>query len=174
MDEVTDVFLRAALNRTPTGSEVRELRDTYIGEWNTGVSYPAGMADLIRRLSADYVLVIVTNTHQPDLVPMHLTAMGVANFITDVVTSVEGGSRKPHPAIYQTALARASITAPEAVFVGDTCDADYQGPGRLGIPAFLIDPHHRAGVPPARRLESLFDLPARLEGGSSQSTATDV
>ena len=158
MDEVTEAFLRSALGRAPASSEVQEMRETYISEWNKGVTYPSGMADLVERLASDYTVLVVTNTHQADLVPRHLRAMGVDSYIADVVTSVEVGWRKPHPAIYQAALRRASVEPADAVFVGDTYAADYEGPRLVGMSALLIDPEGGADIPPEHRLDSLFDL----------------
>ena len=49
-------------------------------------------------------LAVVTNTHHPTLVPDHLDAMGLSPHIDAVITSVEVGWRKPHPAIYEAVL----------------------------------------------------------------------
>jgi putative hydrolase of the HAD superfamily len=118
--------------------------------------------DLIEELSTEYRLAVVTNTHQPTLVPDHLEAMGVLSSFDAVITSVEVGWRKPHPNIYSAALDALSIQAPSAVFVGDTYVPDYEGPERSGMTAFLIDPHCRVAIPENRRLTSVFDLPRRL------------
>jgi putative hydrolase of the HAD superfamily len=58
--------------------------------------------------------------------------------------------------------ARFGVGAEEAVFVGDSYRADFEGPERVGIRSFLIDPHRRASVPAERRLDSIFDLPGAL------------
>ena len=105
---------------------------------------------------------MVSNTNQADLVPGHLAAMGIDRYLDAVVTSVEVGWRKPHPAIYAAALGRLEISPASAVFVGDTYEADYAGPVAAGMAAFLIDPERRHDIPAARRLESLADLPRRL------------
>ncbi|MFC7642797.1 HAD family hydrolase [Streptosporangium lutulentum] len=143
-------------------AEVEEFVSRYIREWNTGVRYLPGLADLIEELSAEYRLAVVTNTHQPTLVPDHLETMGVLSSFDAVITSVEVGWRKPHPKIYAAALDALGVQASSAVFVGDTHVPDYEGPERAGMTAFLIDPHHRVAVPETRRLASVFDLPRRL------------
>ena len=136
--------------------------ETYLSEWNMAVVYPPAVAELVGALADRFRLAVVTNTHQADLVPRHLSAMGIAHFFEAVVTSVEVGWRKPHPAIYAEALLRLEVAAQDAVFVGDSYAADYLGPEAAGLTAFLIDPAERYGIPASRRLRSLDDLPVRL------------
>jgi putative hydrolase of the HAD superfamily len=162
MDEVAAAFLARILGRHPDPAETAALVAAYLSEWNTTVVYPPGVTELVAALADRFRLAVVTNTHQADLVPGHLSAMGIAHHFDTVVTSVEVGWRKPHPAIYATALQRLGITAGSAVFAGDSYAADYAGPTAAGLAAFLIDPGGTQDVPPDRRLHSLHELPARL------------
>jgi putative hydrolase of the HAD superfamily len=88
--------------------------------------------------------------------------MDIDGYFDAVLTSVEFGWRKPHPAIYTEALARLGIDAAQAVFVGDTYVADFAGPEAAGIRAYLIDPTHAYDIPADQRLQSLAELPSRL------------
>jgi putative hydrolase of the HAD superfamily len=133
-----------------------------LAEWNQGVAYLKGIQQLLERLSSRYTLSIVTNTHQPDLVPEHLRRMGVSQRFRAVVTSVEFGLRKPHPGIFAHALDRLTAESQECVYVGDDFEADYRGALAAGVDALLIDPMRRTPAPEAARLESIFDLEARL------------
>ena len=140
-------FLARALGREPLEAEVEAFVTAYISEWSAGVTYPAPVVACVRGLARDHRLAVVTNTHQPDLVPNHLDAMGLLPCFEAVVTSVEVGWRKPHPLIYATALDALGVDAGSAVFVGDTYTPDFVGPEEAGITAFLVDPHGRAPVP---------------------------
>lgn len=162
MADIGTAFLRDVLGRAPARIEVDLLVRTYLSEWNKGVRHLAGISDLLAGLATGYRLAVVSNTQDADLVPGHLEAMGARRLFDVVVTSFEVGRRKPHPGIYAAALDRLLIDPACAVFVGDTYDADYQGPSQAGIRSFLIDPHRRAAIPDAARLSSIFDLPARL------------
>ncbi|MFI7574792.1 HAD family hydrolase [Micromonospora sp. NPDC049497] len=162
MTEVGTEFLARVLGEPAAPADVETFVVTYLREWNSAVRVPAGMPDLLADLAATRRLAVVTNTHRADLVPGHLAAMGVAHLVDAVVTSVEVGWRKPHPAIYAAALDTLGVPASAAVFVGDTFVADYAGPEAVGIRAFLIDATARHPVPAERRLDSLFDLPGRL------------
>lgn len=162
MVDVGAVFLRTVLGREPDPEETRALMDVYIGEWDAGVTYLEGLARWLEELATTYRLAIVSNVHEAYLVPSHLEKMGLKHRFDAVVLSVEVGWRKPHPEIYATALESLGAQADQAVFVGDTHAADFIGPERAGIKSFLIDPFDRAGVPATRRLDTIFDLSARL------------
>lgn len=162
MTEAGTEFLGVVLGRAPTGDEVDAFVGCYVGEWNKGVTYRPEVVACLDELAADYRLAVVSNTHQPGLVPGHLAAMGVLDRFDAVVTSVDFGWRKPHPKIYASALDTLGIEAEAAVFVGDSYEPDFAGPERAGIRAFLIDPHRRTTVPDERRLKSVLDLHGRL------------
>lgn len=162
MEEVGEAFLSRILRRDPDTAEITAFVDEYVREWNTAVVYPPGVAGLMSALADRFRLAVVTNTHKADLVPGHLSAMGIAHHFDAVVTSVEVGWRKPHPAIYAEALLRLGATADTVVFAGDSYLADYLGPISAGLTSFLIDPAEQHSIPPDRRLRSLHDLPVHL------------
>jgi len=161
--ELDTAYLTGTLGRPPAAAEVEAFSAAHLREWNTGVRYSADVAECVRGLARDYRLAVVTNTHRADLVPAHLEAMGLRPYFDAVITSVEVGWRKPHPKIYATALGALGVDAGSTVFVGDSYRPDFVGPERVGIPAFLIDPHRKATVPDDRRLTSILDLPDRLQ-----------
>ena len=141
--------------------------DTYLSEWNRGVHYPDGIVDLVAGLASSHRLAVVTNTHHPSLVPDHLDAMGIADAVELVVTSVEVGVPKPAAEIYEHALGLLGVEPGSVLFVGDTFGPDYEGPRTVGMAALLIDPMATAPVPDGHRLRSIFDLPARLTAPTS-------
>lgn len=162
MDDLAEAFLTELLGHRPAQRQLDALVEAYLDEWNAGVEYPPEIVRILDDLAARFRLAVVTNTNDRVLVPQHLKAMSVADRIDLVVTSVEVGWRKPHPAIYQEALHRLAIQPSQAVFVGDTFEADFAGPMAVGIPAFLIDPNARHDVPAPQRLDRLADLADRL------------
>jgi putative hydrolase of the HAD superfamily len=62
-----------------------------------------------------------------------LASTGVAPLIEGSVTSARVGFRKPHPAMYESILAALGVTAPEALFVGDSWKPDVLGPIEAGM-----------------------------------------
>ena len=124
------------------------------------------MLDVLGQLSDRFTLAIVSNTHDPNLVQTHLRSIGADHCFEEVVTSIDVGHRKPHPAMYETALDALGASPADALFVGDTYLADYAGPDSLRIRAFLIDPDRKASVPRSRRIDSLFSLVGHLNNQS--------
>jgi putative hydrolase of the HAD superfamily len=165
MAEVAAAVLPRLLGRAPSADEAAAVGDSFVREWSRCVRYPPGIRELVAGLAGRYRLAVVSNTNQAGLVQGHLAAMGIDGYLDAVITSVEVGWRKPHPAIYAAALGRLEISPESAVFAGDTYEADYAGPVAAGMTAFLIDPARRHDIPAARRLESLDDLPGRLRAG---------
>jgi putative hydrolase of the HAD superfamily len=98
----------------------------------------------------------------------HLEATGLADLVHDRVSSAWVGSRKPHPLIYGEALALGGAAAADTVFVGDTWDADVEGPITVGMTAVHVhrveDPRPPPPLTPgAHRIADLTELPTLLE-----------
>jgi putative hydrolase of the HAD superfamily len=157
MGDVASAFLEQA----SIDGDAAEFERLYLAEWSAGVLVPAGLKPLLIELRQDRRLAVVSNTHSPAMVPELLIRAGIADLFDAVVLSVDVGWRKPHPAVYATALEALGITAGAAIFVGDSYVADFAGPGAAGITAFLVDPGKTADVPAERRIDSVFDLPSR-------------
>jgi HAD superfamily hydrolase (TIGR01509 family) len=69
----------------------------------------------------------------PELLHRDLEQLGVAERLDVAVFSSEVGWRKPHPAIFERALAALEVRAERALFVGDTIATDIAGAAVLGM-----------------------------------------
>jgi HAD superfamily hydrolase (TIGR01509 family) len=79
-------------------------------------------------------LALVSNTASPEwLLEPILERQGIAGRVDAIVLSSEIGKRKPHPAIFERALAELGTEPSDAVFVGDRLDADILGASRVGM-----------------------------------------
>ena len=143
----------------------RRLVDAFLADWLGGVRPVDGVVAMLERLAARHRLGVVSNTHDPAMVPRLLADLGVADLFDAVVLSVDHGHRKPDPSIYAAAAAAMGCAPADAVFVGDTFEADYEGPTEAGMCAYLIDPGRRHVVPDDRRLGTVLDLEAALSTG---------
>jgi putative hydrolase of the HAD superfamily len=88
--------------------------------------------------------------------------------IAATISSFEHGRMKPHPSIFEAALARVGARPADAVMVGDSVRQDIEGALRVGMRAILL---HRGGNVPRRATElgvpvirSLRELPDLLIG----------
>jgi putative hydrolase of the HAD superfamily len=90
-----------------------------------------------------------------------LEPAGITDLVDGVVTSAEVGAPKPHPRIFERALAIAGVAPSEALHVGDKVDNDVEGAAAAGVRAVLVQ---REGEPPAgvEAISSLLELPALL------------
>jgi HAD superfamily hydrolase (TIGR01549 family) len=78
-----------------------------------------------------------------------------------IVDSRSHGRVKPHPTIFQAALAALAVAAEDAVMVGDSLEEDIEGARALGMRAILIDREERH-PDVDERLTDLYGLPAAL------------
>jgi putative hydrolase of the HAD superfamily len=69
----------------------------------------------------------------PALLHADLDRLGIAERVDVAVFSSEVGKRKPHPAIFERALAALDVAPAEALFVGDRLIEDVQGAARVGM-----------------------------------------
>jgi putative hydrolase of the HAD superfamily len=90
-----------------------------------------------------------------------LEPAGITDLVDGVVTSAEVGAPKPHPRVFERALAIAGVAPSEALHVGDKVDNDVEGAAAAGVRAVLVQ---REGEPPAgvKAIRSLQELPALL------------
>ncbi|ETW96186.1 MAG: hypothetical protein ETSY1_27625 [Candidatus Entotheonella factor] len=160
--ELASAFLHRTLGeaRKPL---VHDFTQTYISEWNQGVCYLDGLSEMLKRLYQRFTLAVITNTHDPDLVPNHLACMGVSSLFSCVVTSVELRVRKPAPGIFSHTLGLLQVPPEQCLYVGDNYHADYLGATSAGIKALLIDPSRHTPVAHETRLESILNLEYRLD-----------
>ena len=77
---------------------------------------------------------LVSNAFDPGwLLHRDLEQMGIAERIDFAVFSSEVGKRKPHPEIFERALAALGAGAEESLFVGDRLFEDVRGADELGM-----------------------------------------
>jgi len=65
--------------------------------------------------------------------------LGLSSLLQVMVTSQEVGFNKPQPQIFQEALKRAGVRAPEAIYIGDQYQIDVVGANRVGMKGILLD-----------------------------------
>jgi putative hydrolase of the HAD superfamily len=154
---ISRAFLEGAGMGDAPDDLVAEFSARYVDEWNGSTVALDGLDAFLAALGQRFRLSVLSNTFYPPLVLGNLSRLGVRARFAEVVTSAELGWRKPHPRIFAHALERLGVGAQQAVFVGDSLDADYLGARAAGWRAFLVD---TAGRHPGveGRLGHLFEL----------------
>ena len=79
---------------------------------------------------------LISNTQRPlDEFAAHFA---LHDLFSAAISSAELGFLKPHPAIFEAALAALGVPAAEAVMVGDSVKADIEGARQIGMRAVLV------------------------------------
>jgi putative hydrolase of the HAD superfamily len=121
---------------------------------------------MLEQLHGKYKLGIVSNFAIPECVFALLKADGLDGLFNAVVISGAVNKRKPSPEIYKVALKMLKVSASETVFVGDTIDADVEGPKAVGMKVIYIERRVQKKSEkfcPDQTIKSLKELPLALE-----------
>lgn len=123
---VSDETLRAALDRM------------YAVTQSNWVIEDDALLTLRLLESAGYRLGLVSNAGDNKDVFQLVERFGLEPYFDFILTSAACSYRKPHPRIFELALAHWGIPAREAVMVGDTLRADVQGAHNAGMYAIYV------------------------------------
>jgi putative hydrolase of the HAD superfamily len=87
---------------------------------------------------AGYTLAVLSNRDKPfmELLQSHK----IGEYFDFAIAAGEVNIYKPDPGLFEHALERANLAAPEAVYVGDNYFADVIGARRAGLTPILVDP----------------------------------
>jgi len=117
---------------------------------------------VLRELAARQLKIgLISNSHRSlDDFVEHFRLHGL---VAAAVSSAEHGYLKPHPSIFEAALAQAGVEAREALMVGDSLTHDVRGAHAVGMRGVLL---HRGNGPlpdvDVPVIRNLTDLPALL------------
>jgi len=101
------------------------------------------VAPALRELAdRGYLLGLISNSHR--CMTSFQEHFELTGLISAAITSSEHGFMKPHPSIFEAAMARAGVTAAESMMVGDSVPHDIEGARRTGMRGVLV---HRSGGP---------------------------
>jgi HAD superfamily hydrolase (TIGR01549 family) len=93
----------------------------------------------LKALHGKYKLGIISNFAIPECVLKLLKAAAVDRLFDVVVVSGAVNKRKPAAEIFKSTLKLLEVSADEAVFVGDSIDADVEGSKAVGMHAIYIE-----------------------------------
>lgn len=147
-----------------------EVRRHFYRRIDEIVSPRVGMVETLAALrERGYKLGLISNTYwAADLHDRHLEEHGLLDLLPLRVYSCDTPYRKPHPAIFRTALDALGVQPEEAAYVGDRLDVDVAGAQSAGMVGVLIrSPYQPQGSAPADVtpdiiIDELPDLPPAL------------
>jgi HAD superfamily hydrolase (TIGR01549 family) len=129
------------------------------------MEFPEENRAALDALKSEYRLAVLSNFDHGPAVAGALADFGIHDRFELIVVSADVGWRKPHPEIFRDTLRRMGIDAHQAIFVGDTPEADVLGPRGVGMDAIWIDRGTvplPAGAAPPTHIVSRFAEITRL------------
>ena len=153
---VSEKFLRAALDRYYAITQ----KNWYLEE--------DALAMLSELQSNGLHIGLVSNASDSRDVVTLVDKFGIRRYFDFMLISADCGHRKPHPQIFELALAHWNYMPDEIAMVGDRLDADISGARPLGIFTIWIKRRARQGEPspiqPDATVQTLSEIPPLLLG----------
>jgi len=118
-----------------------------------------GTRDALERIAARYQTAVISNADGK--IAELLGRCGIADCFRTITDSGIVGHEKPHPRIFETALASLGAQPAESLYVGDVYAVDYRGATGAGMEAVLFDvcgAYRDKGLPRVETLEELISL----------------
>ena len=110
--------------------------------------YPEMIETLAAFQKAGIRMGIISNTTNPGFMKDYeQSLLGLDPYFEFSIYSSEVPYRKPHPSIFQLALARLKLDPSEVLFVGDNLNADVVGAQSVGMPTAWLNRSEKA-LPP--------------------------
>lgn len=138
-----DVF--DALNYEVSDALIETLSEQYVANLPLNNHLYDGAIEILEYLKPRYSLHIITNGFHT-VQEGKLKNSGLEGYFETVTNSENAGCKKPHPAIFEYALAAARAEKHHSVMIGDCIEADVQGAIDCGIDAIFFN-EHRAEAP---------------------------
>jgi HAD superfamily hydrolase (TIGR01662 family) len=153
---INEKFLRAALDHYYSITQ----QNWYLEE--------DALATLTELQSHGLRIGLVSNASDSHDVYTLVDKFGIRSYFDFILVSADCGYRKPHPQIFEQALANWNYLPDEIAMVGDRLDADISGARPLGIFAIWIKRRARTSgstpVKPDATVQALSEIPPLLLG----------
>jgi putative hydrolase of the HAD superfamily len=136
---IAETLKRLGYNYDVSSPVVAAATGEFCEEFMKYVRIDVDTKNMLKALHGKYKLGIISNFAIPECVLTLLSRSGIDAYFDLVIVSGAVNKRKPAEEIFKTALTLLGISASEAVFVGDTIDADIEGPKAVGMKAVYIE-----------------------------------
>jgi HAD superfamily hydrolase (TIGR01509 family) len=125
-----------------------------------------GTRESLQRIGSKFRIAVISNADGG--IERALRRCGIADCFLSITDSGIIGHEKPHPAIFQAALAAMKARPEESLYVGDVYSVDYVGARNAGMDAVLFDVAGTYRERDLPRVESLAELETWLQKSTNQ------
>lgn len=137
---------RDFLAETELSGDPEEINETYFKNLGQGGALLPGALELVRDLSAQYELYIVTNGNAATQ-KTRLERSGLMDYVNSYFVSEDAGAAKPDVRYFEYVFSRIpGFAKEEALLIGDSLTSDMQGAKNVGIDSLWYCP--QGGVTP--------------------------
>jgi putative hydrolase of the HAD superfamily len=153
-------------NLDPENPTITRATEEFFQEFLNHVTIDKNTKPLLQNLHGKYKLGIISNFAISEGVYNILKTNNIEKLFDAIVVSCEVNKRKPSPEIFQNTLKKIDVNAENAVFVGDTANADIAGAHATGMKTIYIKRRYEQDLekhPPDIIIESLTEIPTALK-----------
>jgi HAD superfamily hydrolase (TIGR01549 family) len=109
------------------------------------VSFPKENRDtLLAVKKKNYRVALLSNFDHAPTAYRILDVFGIKDYFDTIVISVEFGWRKPKPFVFNKVLSSLGVAAEEAIFVGDSFEADVIGAKSVGMSTIWVNKRNKS------------------------------
>ena len=144
-----------------TDDIIHKLSEDYITHLPSINHVFDGTFELLDFLKPKYKLHIITNGFE-EVQHTKMERSGLAPYFDTITSSETAGVKKPHPRIFEMALASAKTQAAHSMMIGDTYEADILGAEAMGMRTICFN-YHKIKLPDTvTRVDHLSEIPKYL------------
>ena len=162
---VSEALKSLGYNYDVSSPLVAEATSEFCEEFMKYVRVDENAKEVLKELHGKYKLGIISNFAIPECVIKLLKADGLEDLFEVIVISGDVNKRKPSPEIFTRTLKMMDVSETQTVFVGDTIDADIEGPKAVGMRAIYIERRTQKASEkfcPDQTIKSLSELSSAL------------
>lgn len=153
--ELVVARFREFLERTGLKGDPAAINETYFANLGQGGALFPGALELIRDLSQNYELYIVTNGNAVTQ-KTRLKHAGLMDYVKAYFVSEDAGAAKPDPRYFQYVFSRIpDFSREEALLLGDSLTSDMLGAKNAGLDRLWYNPQ---GIPAPEELAITYQV----------------
>lgn len=146
-----------ALKINVTDEQIETLSIDYIDHLPLHNHLLSGSLEILEYLQEKYTMHIITNGFK-EVQHKKLESSGIQKYFATVTTSEDVGVKKPHKAIFETALKSAGAKKEESIMIGDNFEADFMGAMDFGMQAILYNYYKEKFAPEYYQVLKMAEL----------------
>ncbi len=155
-------FIQSVLDDLGIEEELGEEIYNTIKEKTEFVAYPE-TSDVLKNLSSDYTLGIVSNWDLEVQIGDVLEELDLRKYFSTIVVSNELKVLKPNPQIFLKALENIQLAPSQCFYVGDDPYEDFYGAKNVGLIPLLLDREGEYDALDSPKISDLKEIHAYLE-----------